>query len=478
MKQVLARIFSSAFVLLAMAAQAKPQAVEDQVQQHFQAGKQALEAGNAKAAVEEFKKVVALAPSLYQARVNLGLAYHAMGDLPHAVEELSAARKSSTEIGGANLVLGSDCLELGKPALAVAPLQKAINDGIGGKEARAKLCTAFVKAELFAEASRCGAALYGAPPTDAMGWYQMGRQYLDSAQTLTWSMREHFPNNYWTKRMNGDIAAENKNSKLARRFYGEAAAAKAPGVASKAGAMELGATYVQKGEFSKAAKVLEASQAHNPERSYWLLKAYIGLSNNCFDQLLSHYPSSALAYRLRAESEEIADNRQAAIENYQKAVEIDGRDPTLHAALATLLLAQNRVPEAAKEAEAASALQPNSPPILVLAGRIDFANGNTSRAEERARQAIAAEPAYLPAHELLGKILWKRDDAAGASAELRQALPLDHYGDLHYLLYRAYRKQGKTTLAQQALEQSKHMRQTTLAEAQAEVAGGAPESER
>jgi hypothetical protein len=49
---------------------------------------------------------------------------------------------------------------------------------------------------------------------------------------------------------------------------------------------------------------------------------------------------------------------------------------------------------------------------------------------------------------------------------------------LHYLLYRAYRKQGKTALAQQALEQSKRLRQTTLAEAQAEVAGGAPESER
>lgn len=475
MKQLFRRVLSPAILLLALSTAAKSQTTEDPVQQHFRAGKQALESGDLKAAVEEFKKVVALAPSLYQARVNLGLAYHAMGDLPHAVEELAAARKASTEIGGANLILGSDYLTLGKPTLAIAPLQKAVNDGIGGKEAQAKLCSAFVKAERFADASRCGAALYGAPPTDAAGWYQMGRQYLDSAQTLTWSMRERFPNDHWTKRMNGDVATESKNQKLAQRFYGEAAAAKSTAADST---VELGAVYVQKDEFSKAAKVLEASPARTPEHSYWLMKAYIGLSNNCFNELLSRYPSSALAYRLRAESEEIADNRQAAIENYQKAVQIDERDPTLHAALATLLLAQNRVPEAAKQAEAAFALQPNSPPILVLAGKIDFANGNTLRAEERARQAIAAEPAYLPAHELLGKILWKRDDAAGASAELRQALPLDHYGDLHYLLYRAYRKQGKTGLAQQALEQSKHLRQTTLAEAQAEVAGGAPESER
>jgi tetratricopeptide (TPR) repeat protein len=475
MKQVLRRFLSSAILLLAVSVSSRPQGMDEQIQQHSQAGKRALEAGNVKAAVEEFKKVVALAPSLYQARVNLGLAYHALGDLQKAVEELAAARKTTTEIGGANLILGSDYLTLGKPALAVAPLQKAISDGIGGKEAQAKLCTAFVKAEQFANASRCGAALFGAPPADAAGWYQMGRQYLDSAQTLTWSMREHFPNDHWTKRMNGDVATENKNWKLAQRFYGEAAAAKSSAADST---VEQGAAYVQKNEFSKAAEVLERSRARTPERSYWLMKAYLGLSNECFNELLSRYPSSALAYRLRAESEEIADNRQAAIENYQKAVQVDERDPTLHAALATLLLAQNRVPEAAKEADAAFTLQPNSPPIVVLAGKIDFASGNTARAEERARQAIAAEPAYLPAHELLGKILWKKDDAAGAATELRQALPLDHYGDLHYLLFRAYRKQGKTALAQQALEQSKRLRQTTLAEAQAEVAGGTPKSER
>src|SRR6185312_15451301 len=369
MKQVFGRVLGSVILFLALSVASTPQTADDKIQQHFQAGKQSLEEGNVKAAVEELKRVVALAPSLYQARVNLGLAYHALGDLPHAVEELAAARKASTEIGGANLVLGSDYLTLGKPALAIAPLEKAVHDKIGGNDAQAKLCTAFVKSERFADASRCGDTLYGAPPTDAAGWYQMGRQYLDSAQTLTWSMRERFPNDHWTKRMNGDVAAQNKNQKLAQRFYGEAAAAKSSAADST---VKLGATYVQKNEFGKAADVLERSPARTAERSYWLMKAYIGLSNNCFNQLLSRYPSSALAYRLRAESEEIADNRQAAIENYQKAVQIDERDPTLHAALATLLLAQNRVPEAAKEADAAFALQPNSPQILVLAGKIDF----------------------------------------------------------------------------------------------------------
>ena len=160
------------------------------VQTHFQTGRQALERGDLKTAVDEFKKVVASEPSLYQARVNLGLGYDAMGDLPNAVKELATARKMSTELGGANLVLGSDYLELGKAPLAIAPLENAIRDGIGGQDAKAKLCTAFVKAERFGDASRCASTLYGAPPADAEGWYQLGRQNLDSAQTLTMSVRK------------------------------------------------------------------------------------------------------------------------------------------------------------------------------------------------------------------------------------------------------------------------------------------------
>jgi predicted Zn-dependent protease len=621
-------------LLLIMGASISGQESADAVQTHFQTGRQALERGDLKTAVEEFRKVVALEPSLYQARVNLGLAYHAMGDLPHAVEELAAARKMSTELGGANLVLGSDYLELGKALPAIAPLESAIHDGIGGQDAKAKLCSAFVKAERFGDASRCASTLYGAPPADARGWYQIGRQYLDAAQTLTMSVRQGFPNDRWTKRLNADVAAQNANWKLAERFYSEAvgiapappgfhaalgftllhlskipeatrefereksltrdsvpaaaglaeaallsnnlaqakagfaaatgnseylvkkapelagllsieaseAALRESGNSANAGeryisalalkklgkeqesatllqslpsggeanaaptsakacdaerdreciatlvhnatgenVAKLSAAYIRTGDFEKAARLLEQSTeaaSLRPERSYWLTRAYIGLSDHCFDQLLTQYPSSALAYRLRAEYDEIRDNLQGAIENYQRATKIDSKDATLHAALASLLLGQNRVPEAATEAEAAFALSPDSPQILTLAGKIDLAAGNMARAESHAKRALALEPAYLPAHELLGRILWKQEDAAGAAAELQQALPLDKQGDVHYLLYRAYQKQGKTALAQQALAQSRRLRQASLAYAQAQVAGGAPESEK
>ncbi|MGA8595512.1 MAG: tetratricopeptide repeat protein [Bryobacteraceae bacterium] len=620
-------------VFLLSIANAQGQGAHDQVQDLFQSAKQALESGNFKTAVEEFRKIVRLDPSLYQAQVDLGLAYHAMGDLPHAVEALAAARKSSTELGGANFVLGSDYLELGKPALAIPPLEDAIRDGVKEPNLRSELCSAFVRAERFADATRCGAQLYGLEPPDADGWYQLGRQYLESARTLTFAMRRSFPADRWTKRLNADVAAQNANWKLAARFYAEAAAISpsrpgfhaafglallhvsklseaaaefdkefavakrsVPGLAgaaevallqgdlprarerftaaleanprylldksselaslltpelassildgsfdsgdaggryiralallrsrkdheatatlqtltgaepkiaqsasatldceadldeqciralgSHAGGSEiamLSAAYVRVRDFDKAAKTLEHSSevaaADRAEGSYWLIQTYIGLSDHCFDQLLQRYPSSALAYRLRAEYDEIRDDPQAAIENYQRAAQLDSQDPTARAALATLLLGQNRVREASTEAEAALALEPNSPSILILAGKIDLASGNEIRAGTRAKKALSLDPGLLPAHELLGRILWKQEDAAGAAAQLEQALPLDQYGDLHYLLYRAYQKQGKTALAQQALAESKRLRRASLKFAQEQVAAGAP----
>lgn len=444
--------FLAALFLTAYGLEAQ-QASSDAIGEHVQAGRQALESGNLKAAISEFRKVVALDPSLYQARVNLGLAYHASGDPVDAVAALAKARESSTQLGGANLVLGSDYLELGKPKLAIDPLRDAVRDGIGGQETKAKLCTAYVQAERFREASQCGAELYGAPPTTADGWYQLGRLYLDSAQTLTLSMRSKFPNDRWTKRLDGDVAAQNANRKLADRYYGEA------------------------GAIAKSTSPSPEPESR-AEHDYWLVKQFLDQSNECFNRLLTQYPSSALAYRLKAESEEIRDNVQGAIENYQRAAKLASQDPTLHVALATLLLKQNRAPEAQAEAGTALALKPDAPAILTLVGKVDLALGNAADGEKRARRAITLEPAYLPAHELLGRILWRQENAAGAAAELQQALPLDHYGDIHYLLYRAYQKEGRTALAQQALAESRRLRQQNLAYAQEQVAGGAPDYEK
>lgn len=53
-------------------------------------------------------------------------------------------------------------------------------------------------------------------------------------------------------------------------------------------------------------------------------------------------------------------------------------------------------------------------------------------------------------------------EPAAVAAELEKSISLDHYGDLHYLLYRAYKDLGKAELAQAALSRSAAMRKSSV----------------
>ena len=56
------------------------QTSEEQVELSFRAGQEALKQGQFARAAQEFKKVLALDPTLIEAEVNLGLAYHSLSE--------------------------------------------------------------------------------------------------------------------------------------------------------------------------------------------------------------------------------------------------------------------------------------------------------------------------------------------------------------------------------------------------------------
>jgi hypothetical protein len=60
---------------------------------------------------------------------------------------------------------------------------------------------------------------------------------------------------------------------------------------------------------------------------------------------------------------------------------------------------------------------------------------------------------------------------ADAIPRLEKAAPLDHYGNIHYQLYQAYRKLDETELAQKALARSQEIRRRYLEHDQAVVMG-------
>src|SRR6202030_4815740 len=65
------------------------QTSEEQVELSFRAGQEALKQGQFARPAQEFKKVLALDPTLSEADVNLGLAYHSLSEYDLAVRHLT-----------------------------------------------------------------------------------------------------------------------------------------------------------------------------------------------------------------------------------------------------------------------------------------------------------------------------------------------------------------------------------------------------
>ena len=58
-----------------------------------------------------------------------------------------------------------------------------------------------------------------------------------------------------------------------------------------------------------------------------------------------------------------------------------------------------------------------------------------------------------------------------AIPKLEKGAPLDHYGNVHYQLFLAYRKLGQAELAQKSLARSQDLRRSSLEHDQALIMG-------
>jgi tetratricopeptide (TPR) repeat protein len=72
---------------------------------------------------------------------------------------------------------------------------------------------------------------------------------------------------------------------------------------------------------------------------------------------------------------------------------------------------------------------------------------------------------------LLGTAYVRMGQFADAIPRLEKAAPLDHYGNVHYQLYLAYKKLGKDELAQKAFARSQDLRRSSLERDQALIMG-------
>lgn len=607
----------------------------------FRAGQTALRQGDFSHAVEDFKKVLALDPSIVEAEVNLGLAYQSLLDYDAAARTLSHALRTRPNLPGVNVIVGMDYIKLGSPEKAAPYLRHALQLDPSSIDARDAIALYNLTQDNMQGAAEQYRKIADLTPDKPAALYKLGHQYIDLAARLAYQGARLYPDSSWGHRFLGDMLFERARWPDAGKEYGKALAiepgqsglhtllgeallhdgklddaeaefrrelqidpryeqallglanvqlargnvpdalasvttiwkdspeflkahpdfpsfvlakplvqssiatlsaqpdtpsrhfllaalyaaenesadsdreaqafqsdlAKLQHSASQAhygpnpcklhlysqciaslqnakpqtasGYLLLGKSYFMLHEYSRAAEALakvRGDKNANSEASYWLERSYQASAADSYAQLETTYPDSWRTHELRAEDFALRQNREDAVREYRAALELRPDEAELHEALGEFYLDNRSDRDAERELEKAVALDPSRTKTLYLLGRLYVLDDQNEKAVPFLRRAVQLQPNLNEASGLLGTAYVRMGQFADAVPMLEKAAPLDHFGNIHYQLYQAYRKLGQTELAKKALARSQEIRRSSLEHDQA-VVMGSPQTE-
>jgi tetratricopeptide (TPR) repeat protein len=236
----------------------------------------------------------------------------------------------------------------------------------------------------------------------------------------------------------------------------------------------MGKTYFTLQQYDHAAGAL--AQVHrdtnvNAEASYWLERTYQALGAEAYAQLEDSFPDSWRTHQLRAEGAALRRNLDDAIKEYRAALQLRPDEAELHEALGEFYLDNHSDGDAQGELEKAVASDPSRTKALYLLGRLCVLDRENEKAVPYLQRALRLQPNLNEASGLLGTAYVRMGQFADAIPRLEKAAPLDHYGNVHYQLYLAYRKLGQSELAQKAFARSQDLRRNSLERDQALIMG-------
>ena len=175
---------------------------------------------------------------------------------------------------------------------------------------------------------------------------------------------------------------------------------------------------------------------------------------------------------MRAEGDALRGDLAGALKEFQSALELRPNEPELHEALGELYLDHHNDDSAAQsELEKALALDPARTRALYLLGRLYVQNKDNEKALPYLQRALRLKPDFSEANSLLGTVYVRLGQFADAVPPLEKAAPSDHYGNVHYQLYLAYRKLGRPELARKELALSQDLRRSYLERDEALIMG-------
>ncbi len=136
-------------------------------------------------------------------------------------------------------------------------------------------------------------------------------------------------------------------------------------------------------------------------------------------------PVVAAAASTPAQAAYAAGHLSQAKDLYEAELTANPTDPQPSAALVRILLRENRVAEAAAQADKGLAAAPNSAVALTALAAVQLHQGQPGRALETLKTAEAADPCYAPVHLVRAQVLRIDSMYASERAEIQSAYTID-----------------------------------------------------
>lgn len=231
----------------------------------------------------------------------------------------------------------------------------------------------------------------------------------------------------------------------------------------KQAGLELMELTAAKGQLEKAAEVAATLEDNEPQDPQILFAAY-ELSLQMLDQTLLNMtmaaPNSAEMHMMMADELKRQGKTDSAIAQYRDAIRMNPQLPGVHYELAELLKDSSDVAlhgQTEHEFKTALAVNPYDEKAWRELGEVLAEKGDLQAAREDFAKAIALQPNDPDAKTDLAKLLTSPSETKQAISLLEDAVRNDPTNIVaHYWLSSFYRQAGRTTDAQQQMEEYMH----------------------
>jgi tetratricopeptide (TPR) repeat protein len=225
-----------------------------------------------------------------------------------------------------------------------------------------------------------------------------------------------------------------------------------PKLKTQAG-LELAELHYQVGELGKSAEVINTLRQLDPKNLdvlYSAYRTYSDLADSALNAIALLAPDSARMHLIIAEHLINEGDRDGAIGQYKKVLQLAPQLPGAHFELAEALLQKSKTQREREEAEEAFkaelALNPGNVNAECRLGDL-YLSAGTMRLDAAYKsydRALQLQPNFANAQVGMGKVLIRMGKNQEAVAHLREAARLDPVDSTaHYLLAQTYRRLGQ-----------------------------------